>query len=278
MKDNIVCGSDKFFHEIEPYILKNLNKFSHDDFLNIVYSYYLRGQTSKEFEEAVLQKIKNDIPEYNTYGMLFTLTYYLLFTESTDKVLWQTMMDNFNKIKGGKVPITFYRPFKIALFYLNHKYSNFREEFNFFDFQDKFYGAEQYYNYVKNEKYYESDHRNFHFKSMLNVRHTIFPIPYIVYENMFIVHFPVEHKKIGFNLFFERDTVSKSHPIRINKLAQLHSRMMKLLDWEILDITWEKYISIGNQEARDKYIQTWFDEACEKQKSIGVIKPLKKYI
>ena len=102
MKDNIVCGSDKFFHEIEPYILKNLNKFSHDDFLNIVYSYYLRGQTSKEFEEAVLQKIKNDIPEYNTYGMLFTLTYYLLFTESTDKVLWQTMMDNFNKIKGMK--------------------------------------------------------------------------------------------------------------------------------------------------------------------------------
>ncbi len=277
MKDNVVCGSDKFFLEMEPYVLKNLNNFTHDEFLNIVYSYYVRDQTSKLFEEAVIKKIKNDIHQYNSYSMLYTLTYYLLFTESTDKFLWQTMMDNFNKIKGGKVPLTYYRPFKMALFYLNKKFPNFMQEFDFFDFQDKFYGAEQYYNYVKNEKYYESDHRNFHFKSMLNVRHTIFPVPYVVFENLFIIHFTVEHKKIGFNLFFEKDTVWKSNPIRINKLCKLHSSMMKLLDWEILDITWEQYIGLGNQETRDKYIQTWFNNTCEKQKAKGIIEPVRKY-
>jgi len=190
---------------------------------------------------------------------------------SEDKQLWQQMIDNYNIIEG-KLPVFYYRPFRIAMFYLEHKLPNTILD----DFKDRFFGAEQYYNYVKNEELYEKDERNVHFKGILNKRLVIFPVPYVVYENMFMIHYTVEHRKIGFNLFFEKDYVWKSNPVRITKLAEIHSKMMRLDGWELLDISWDKYVSLGKQEARDKYIEDWYNQATEIQKEKGIIKPFKQ--
>ena len=128
------------------------------------------------------------------------------------------------------------------------------------------------------EKIFFEEWRYVHFKSLINQGIGLFPIPFVCFENMFLVHFMWETRKMGINLFFERDYVPKSEPARLKKTAILHSRMMKLLGWEILDLSWEDYLKKGHQNERNKFLRNWYIQTAELQEKRGVIHKHGKYV
>jgi len=269
MRDNKLAGSDKFFNEMEPLVLKNINKMNLDEFSNVLYAYSVRGLGSKEFHKIVLHKLHSEMSNCNNYHILFNISWYLMFTDNLDKSLWQKYVDQVQKI-DGKMPLIYYRAFKLAAHYIIMN-----DEINsieLYDFRDRFFYAEQYYNYTKYESFFESEWRYIHFKSLLNSRLGLFPMISTCFHNLFIVNYMWETKKIGINLFFDRDYVPKSNPLRLNEHARMHSKMMACEDWIILDLTWEDYINIGNQEERDNFIQNWYDKSTQTQIEKGITK------
>jgi len=265
MRDGKMAGGDKFFNEMEPVILKNLDKMNMDDFSNVIYAYSVRNQGSEEFNKIVLNKITNEMKSYSTWHVLFNVAWYLLFTTNKDFTLWQSFVDQVFTIEG-KMPLVYYRPFKIAAYYIEFNITN----IDLFDYKDRFFYAEQYYNYTKGEKFFLMDDRFIHFKTLLNVKLGLYPMISTCFNNLFIINFYWETRKIGINLHLDRDYVPKSDPIRINEHARMHSKMLKLNDWIILDLTWDEYMNIGNQDKRDEFIQNWFTKSCKEQKDRGV--------
>jgi hypothetical protein len=226
--------------------------------------------------------LNEDIDKANNYHILHNITWHYLFTENKNLEQWSALFKKFNQIEG-RLPIFYYRPFKIAAYYLENAFkieelvSKIGEE-NYYDFKDRFYDPEQIYDYVKYEKLFDKYPEFASLKAMLNGRLILFPVSHLVLENMFIVHNSWEHKKMGINVWLERDLVPKSSPPRVNRQALVHSKILKYDGWEILDVNWEEFMNLGGQNQRDKFLHEWYYATCKKQEEKGIFKMNNKFV
>ena len=120
-QENKMCGRDKTFYNFEPTVLKNLDKISDRDATHLMYAYGVRAVGNPELHKA-FEKRLDAIVERLDYPAMFNAIYYLLFTESANRSLWQKVVDT--TISNSDVlPIIYFRPFKAARFYLKGKFT-----------------------------------------------------------------------------------------------------------------------------------------------------------
>jgi hypothetical protein len=107
----------------------------------------------------------------------------------------------------------------------------------------------------------------------------MYPICHAIYDNVFIVHFSMEHKKLGINLWLPRDEVPKTeNGTRINRLHLLHSKILRFQGWDILDLSWNEFLNLGSQTERDKFIYNWFHSKSIEQEKKGIAPYIYKYV
>jgi hypothetical protein len=277
MKENKMCGSDKFFDEMEPIIEKHIENFklSFGELSDIIYAYSIRGSGSEKFWKILNQKINENLEQANTYQILHNIFWHFLFIENKNLEQWRVVLKKFNEIEG-RPPIYYYRPFKIAGYFLQNafpedKLANALGDENLVDFFDRFYDPEQVYDYVKYENLFFKHSEYSNFRDMLNARLFLFPVPFMVLENTFIIHMCWENRKIGINIWLERHLVPKTNgPRRVNKQHLVHSKMLKYQGWEILDLTWDDFMNISGQIERDKFLHNWVLSTSKEQEKKGV--------
>lgn len=272
MRDGKMAGSDLFYDTFSPIVEKNLDKFTNEEFSDIIYAYSSRGSASPELQKAFTQKVINDMSKYKTWSVLHNVAWYLIFTNNEDLQVLNSFIARFSDVPG-KLPILYYRPFKIMAVLIQALGGEEVPEIseNMFHFRDRFFYAEQYYNYVKYEDLYTENPLLIHFKSLLTERIGIMPSQPTCFMNLFLVHLVFEARKLGINLYFERDFVPKSDPPRLNEHAKLHKRFMKYLNYEILELPWNEYINKGNQDERDDWINEWYHKTHQEQLKKGVL-------
>jgi hypothetical protein len=284
MKEGKMCGSDKFFDEMESIVINHIesSKYSFQEFSDILYAYSVRGSGSEKLNKLFEKKLTEDIDKANNYHTLHNIVWYLLFKESKDINLWTNLLNRYNQLEG-RLPIYYYRPFKLAGYYLDNAFSEADQEKigfqNIFDFKDRFYDPEQIYDYVKNENLVNKHPEYLNFKGLLNGRLFLFPLNHVVYDNMFLVHYSWEHQKMGINLWLDRDKVPKVNGTnRVNSQCLITSKLLKLEGWEILDVVWEDYMNLGNQNNRDKFLHDWYLKTCAIQEKKGIFKMNPKFV
>lgn len=282
MKENKMVGSDKFFDEMESIVINHIDNFnlSFQQMTDILYAYSVRGSGSQKLYDLFNRKINEDIEKANSYHCLHNIAWHYLFTENKNLEQWSALFKQFNKIPE-RLPVYYYRPFKISAYFLDHAFSEHDivskiGDENYIDFKDRFYDPEQIYDYVKYEKLFDKYPEYSSFKAILNGRLIIFPVSHLVLENMFMVHNSWEHKKMGINVWLERDLVPKTN--RLNKHCLVHSNMLKLAGWEILDVNWVDFMDLGGQVERDKFIHNWYHSTCKKQEEKGIYKMNVKFV
>ena len=85
-----------------------------------------------------------------------------------------------------------------------------------------------------------------------------------------MINYCFEPRKIGINLILDNQLVPKTN--RPNKKYSIHKNILKLDNWEILEITWQDYYKLGDQIARDKYIHEWWFATSVKQEKKGIFR------
>jgi len=284
MKNGKMCGSDKFFDEMEPAVINHIetSKYSFQEFSDIMYAYSARGSGSDKLNNLFAKKISQDLDKANNYHTIHNIVWYLLFKENKDLSIWSKLLKQYNKLEG-RLPIYYYRPFKLAGYYLDNAFSEAEQEKigfqEIFEFKDRFYDPEQIYDYIKYEHLAEKHPEYGNFKGLLNARLFLFPLNHVVFDNMFLVHYSWEHQKMGINLWLERDKVPKVNGAnRVNSQNLLHSKFLKYRGWEILDVVWEDYMNLGNQNIRDKFIHDWYYSTLASQEKKGIVKVNPKFV
>jgi hypothetical protein len=235
----------------------------------------VRGSGSEKLLTLFNRKLNEDISQANNYHTIHNIFWYFLFIENKNSEQWNKILERFNLIPE-KVPIHYYRPFKLAAHYLQYNLNETeRSKINaeaVEEFMDRFYDPEQIYDYVKMEKNVHKHKEFSSMKAMINGRLVLFPVSHLVIQNLFIVHFAWENRKMGINVWLERDQISKTSPVRINKQCYLHSKLLKNEGWEILDIVWEDFVNLGGQNERDKFIWDWYTKTSKIQEERGFVK------
>lgn len=116
-----MSGKDKTFFTLEPVVLKGLESLNDRDATHLMYAYGVRAVGNPELHKAFEKKL-DKIAERLDYPSLFNAFYYLLFTESANKQLWQKLV-NATISNPDVLPITYYRPFKAAKVYMRNKFT-----------------------------------------------------------------------------------------------------------------------------------------------------------
>ena len=84
---------------------------------------------------------------------------------------------------------------------------------------------------------------------------------------------------MGINLWLNRDQIPKVNGAnRINRQCHLHSKLLKYQGWEILDVIWEDFMSLGTQEKRDKFLYDWYHSTSLIQEKKGIVKLNPKFV
>ena len=202
-----MVGYEKTFYTLEPLVLKGLETVSDRDATHLMYAYGVRAVGNPELHKAFEKKL-DTIASKLDYPSIFNAFYYLLFTESANKALWQKLVDA-TVANPDILPITYYRPFKAAKLYLKGKFKE-GEIKNMDDFVDKHWHAERYFNVYKLEEYIEQDKAYYNFKGFLNARCFVYPISFMTLHNLFLMHFVFNEQKIAINFHLEKFTPTES--------------------------------------------------------------------
>jgi len=280
MKYNLMCGSDKFFSDIEDIVIEftNKNQFSLEEFTDIAYAYSIRGSLSEKMKKFFNGYIEKNQNKFITYHTLHNLFYYFMFTDYINVKLFEKLIDTYLKI-DSKLPVVYYRAFKLFDFYMANCSEKEALILLCYSLRDKFYYAEQLYDYVKYERVYENSAEIQTFKDILTLRLIKDPITCLVKNNLIIVHFCFPEFKIGINLWNEKHLVPNvKDKMRINEHHLLHSKLLRMKNWEILDLNWEEFVKMGDQLKKDEYIHNWFENAKISQHKKGVCNITPKYI
>jgi hypothetical protein len=86
-QENKMCGKDKTFYNMEPIILKNIDKIGDRDLTHLMYAYSVRNVGNPELHKAFEKKL-GQIAERLDYPSLFNVIYYMLFRENPNKDIW----------------------------------------------------------------------------------------------------------------------------------------------------------------------------------------------
>jgi hypothetical protein len=115
-----MCGRDKTFYLFEGVVLKGLSEVSDRDATHLMYSYSVRGLGNPELHKA-FEKRLDEMASNLDYPSLFNAFYYMLFRESGNRALWEKLV-NATIANPDILPITYYRPFKAAKYYLQSRF------------------------------------------------------------------------------------------------------------------------------------------------------------
>lgn len=139
-----------------------------------MYAYGVRKTGNPELHKA-FEKRLDKMASNLDYPSLFNAVYYLLFTESTNKNLWQKII-NATISNPDILPIIYYKPFKAAKYYLEGLYK--KKEVEMGDYQDKLWHAERLFFVNKLEENIEKDNAYYEFKGFLNARCFVYPVSF----------------------------------------------------------------------------------------------------
>ena len=90
---NKTFGKDQTYYNLEPMILKNLDKINDRDFTHLLYAYGVRNVGNPELHKAFESRIEKLVNTSSLdYPSLYNVVYYLLFKENANKKLWQKVI------------------------------------------------------------------------------------------------------------------------------------------------------------------------------------------
>ena len=90
-QENKQFGKDKTFYNLEPTVLKNIDSLSDRDLSSLMYAYSVRKVGNPELYKAFDKKL-DKIAEGLDYPSLFNVIYYMMFTDNTNKELWEKIV------------------------------------------------------------------------------------------------------------------------------------------------------------------------------------------
>ena len=272
-----MAGSDNFFSAIEDLVIEltSKSKFSPEEFSDITYAFSVRGNLSEKMKSFFNSYIEKNADKFKSYHTMHNLFYYFMFVDFINIPVLEKMVSYYEN-NPAKLPLVYYRPFKLFDFYLTNCAEAEKTAILGFRLREKFYYAEQLYDFVKYEKVYgETDEvRILH--DILRVRLLKEPITCLVKNNLLIMHFTFPQYKIGINVWTERNYVPKTNDkTRINEQCLLHSKLLKMKQWDVLDLTWDELLNLGDQLKKDEFLHNWYENAKISQHKKGVcnIKP-----
>lgn len=135
-------GKDKTFFNLEPIILKNIDKINDRDITHLMYAYSVRNVGNPELHKAFEKKLEK-IAERLDYPSLFNAFYYMMFRENPNKKIWESLIKATADNKDI-LPLIYYRPFKASEYFIKHHFP----ELDIRDYIDKFWYSEKYFNAV----------------------------------------------------------------------------------------------------------------------------------
>ena len=272
-----MVGSDNFFASLEDLVIElaDKSKFSQEEFSDIAFAYSVRGKLSEKMKYFFNSYIEKNAENFKSYHTMHNLFYYFMFTDYMNLPVFEKLVSNYENIPA-KLPLVYYRPFKLFDYYLTNCAESEKTIMMAIRLREKFYYAEQLYDFVKYERVYGETDEVKILHDILRVRLLKEPITCLVKNNLLIIHFTFPQYKIGINIWSERNYVPKTNEkIRINEQCLLHSKFLKMKQWEILDITWDEFLNLGDQLKKDEFLHNWYENAKISQHKKGVcnIKP-----
>ena len=111
-----MCGDDKTYFNLEPIVLKNLEKANDRDATHLMYAYSVRNVGNPDLYKAFEKKLSK-IADRLDYPSLFNAIYFMLFRESANEDIWKKLVQaTINQ--EDVLPLLYYRPFKASKFFL----------------------------------------------------------------------------------------------------------------------------------------------------------------
>lgn len=272
-----MSGSDNFFIALEDTVIEMTNKgsFSTEEFSDIAFAYSIRGNTSDKMKAFFNSFIEKNAQNFKTYHSMHNIFYYFMFVDYINIPVLEKIVSNYENITS-KLPLVYYRPFRLFDYYLSNCPVADKTTIFGVRLREKFYYAEQLYDFIKYERVYGESEEVRILHDIFKVRLMKEPITCLVKNNLLIMHLNFPQYKIGVNVWGERDYVPKTNgKIRINEQRLLHSKLLKMKKWDILDITWEDFINLGDQLKKDEFLHNWYENAKISQHKKGIcnIKP-----
>jgi len=137
-QDNQMSGSPKLFVHLEPLVLEHLEEFSLRDLGHIAYAYSIRALGNPELHTALEKRLTEltttDVLDYPSSS---NLLYYLMFRDCKNETLWKSVIEATLE-NPDTLPIVYYKPFKLAKFYLQSHFP----EWDLNGFTDRFWYSE----------------------------------------------------------------------------------------------------------------------------------------
>lgn len=272
INDNKGGGSDKFFNFMEKIVLDRLKEFEFHEVCSIAAAYSERKSGTKEFIEKLEDYFMANIEKAATFADASCLGGFLLYNQSENVALWKGFIGIFEKL-DYKLPVIYYKNIKRCLYYLEA----IRPDLELFYLRDSVFYAEQLFNYFKKENEFDEEKRNQIVFNNLTERIHLKPIPYVVIENVAIVHFAFPHKKLSLNVYYEKDYVNKSAPLRLKPEIEIEKKILEAKGWLVLAMSWDEYLKIGDQDARDEFVWNWYKTSEKVQEEKGIAAAVPKY-
>jgi hypothetical protein len=120
------------------------------------------------------------------------------------------------------LPLRYYKPFKAAALYIKHRFANdpIAKSEEMIDFEHKFWYSEKYFDQTKMEDYFYSDSEYTKFKGFLNARCYLYPISFMIKNNLFLLHYVFNDFKIAINFHLNKLIPEEnSKPTEMMKLS-----------------------------------------------------------
>lgn len=280
MKNNKMCGSDKFFTDIENLVVEYINaeKFSPEEFSDILFAFSVRGNLSEKLKNLFNNYIEKNIDRFISYHAMHNLFYYFMFIDLINMDICLKLISAYEENRA-KLPLVYYRAFKLFDYYLSNCANKEKLLPLAIRLREKFYYAEQIYDFVKYERVYGESEEIQIFDDILKVRLFKEPITCLVKNNLLIIHFCFPQYNMGINVWADRNLVPKTNgPKRLNQLHLLHSKLLKMKNWEILDLVWDDYTNLGDQIKKDEFIHNWYENTKILQHNKGICNIKPKFI
>lgn len=295
MRKGKMAGSDNFIYTILKFINSKLENFIINDIDDVFYENsidyliefvyassarkldfdvegnLLQNRTNlQEIQNNLLNLIKKNINKITNYRQLSLIFYHIMFTKNKDIDLINMLLDKCNKI-NGVLSVRYYSGFKYFDYYLRNSpdLKNIYNYDNLIEFRDRFFYAEQIYNVYKYENYYKNDLRAISVYYSISKRLNYITTFSVCYENLFIIPYVIENRKIAIFIYFNKDYLPNTN--KVSPKAMLNYEIMSYnKDWEVLKFTWEEYLKLGPVEIRDKKIFDMIEDLTDKQTNKGI--------
>lgn len=113
-------GEDKTFYNLEPIILKHIDKFSDRDLTHIMYAYGIRNVGNPELHKTFEKKLEKNC-EFLDYPSLHNALYYMMFRENANAKIWEGMIKATINNKDI-LPLIYYKSFKASEYFIKHHF------------------------------------------------------------------------------------------------------------------------------------------------------------